>query len=226
LVTIDGPAGVEKSSISRSLAKRVNADFLDTGAMYRAAAAIALERNVAVDDEEAIVALIENADMTFDFQTDPPALLAWGASVMDRLRDADVSRVVSPVSALPRVREVLVRLQRRIGVERARLVSEGRDQGSVVFPQANVKIYLDASATARANRRAEQLRAAGEVVETSAIERAIGERDARDMSRAVGPLIRPADAMYIDSTAMTFDEVVEALFEIVLENAQETGNTA
>ena len=216
LVTIDGPAGTGKSTVARLLAQRLGVDFLDTGAMYRAATALALDAGVPTDDEAAIVKLLEHADLRFDWSADPPDLRASGKSIMHRLRDADVTALVSPVSALPKVREFLVKTQRRIGSEHPKLVSEGRDQGSVVFPEADVKIYLDASPRVRAERRASQLAEQGITSDVRAIETEINLRDKSDMSRAVGPLTCPEDAIRFDTSSIPQDEVVAELHKTVV----------
>ncbi len=215
IVTIDGPAGTGKSSVGRALAIRLGLEFLDTGAMYRAATALAIDRGVLLDDGPGVARLAQAADLHFDWTADPPALLAFLQPYTDRLRDADVSAAVSPVSALPELREVLVRKQRIIGAQHQRLVTEGRDQGSVVFPDADVKMYLDASPRVRAERRAAQLAASGVKVDVDAIERELFERDLRDASRRVGPLRRPDDAIDVDTSGLSFDEVVDTLYRIV-----------
>ncbi|MEO1129725.1 MAG: (d)CMP kinase [Planctomycetota bacterium] len=217
IVTIDGPAGTGKSSVARDLAQRLGLEFLDTGAMYRAATALAIERHVSLRDEQAIVTLLREADLHFNWQTDPPTLMASGASIMDRLRDRDVSAGVSPVSQLAGVRRALVELQRRIGEAHPRLVSEGRDQGSVVFFDADIKFYLDAGQRVRALRRARQLEAMGRDADVDDIEREIADRDHRDASREVGPLIRPDDAITIDTSQLSQDQVVDSLERTVRE---------
>ncbi|HBS28219.1 MAG TPA: (d)CMP kinase [Phycisphaerales bacterium] len=215
IVTIDGPAGTGKSTVARDLARRLGVDFLDTGAMYRAATALALDARADLDDAFAIADLVRAADLTFRWQDDPPTLLARGRSIMHRLRDPDVASAVSPVSALAPVREVLVERQRRIGEVHARLVSEGRDQGSVVFFDADVKVYLDAHIKVRAARRADQLRAAGRPADPIAVEREVRERDERDSTRAVGPLVCPHDAHRLDTSDLSQPQVVDRLAEIV-----------
>ncbi len=217
IVTIDGPAGAGKSSVSRLAAAALGLEFLDTGAMYRAAAALTLDHGVSADDERAVADLVRLADLRFDFGADPPDLLAFGRSIMGRLRAPDVSALVSPISALPALRAVMVDLQRRIGLRHPRLVTEGRDQGSVVFPGAGVKIYLDASPVERARRRAEHRGKSG--ADVASIAREIRERDRRDSTRAVGPLVRPPDAVLLDTSGMTFDEVVNAIVRSVRERA-------
>lgn len=217
IITIDGPAGTGKSSVARQLARRLGLDFLDTGAMYRAAAAIALDWNIPIDRPRELVEAVVKADLRFDWTTDPPTLLAYGASVMRRIRDADVTAVVSPVAGIPELRRLMVEQQRRIAAEHPRLVSEGRDQGSVVFPDADVKFYLDASPEIRAARRAAQLRRGGHPADERTLVHEIMERDRSDSSRADGPLICPEGAERVDTSDMSFDEVVATLERIVRE---------
>lgn len=220
VIAIDGPAGAGKSSVARELARRLALDFLDTGAMYRAAAAITLEAGLDRRDENAVVARLIEADLHFDWTTDPPAMLAWMKPLDGRIRDADVTALVSDIAAMPRVREHMVRKQRIIAQQHPRLVTEGRDQGSIVFPGAFCKFYLDASPAERARRRADQLRAAGRPADEAQLERQIAERDRIDSTRAVGPLVRPHDAVYMDTSDMGFEDVVSALFDAVLERAR------
>lgn len=215
IVTIDGPAGTGKSSVARDLAAELHLEFLDTGAMYRGATALALDRKIDLTDEDAIAELVREADLRFDWKTDPPTLLAGSTSIVHRLRDADVTAHVSPVSGLAAVRRVLVERQRRIGEVHRRLVSEGRDQGSVVFYDAEVKFYLDASARVRAQRRADQLGRAGRPADVNAIERELADRDRRDSTRPVGPLVKPDDAILIDTSSLSQPEVVSTLAQHV-----------
>ncbi len=221
IVTIDGPAGTGKSTVARELAGRLGLEFLDTGAMYRAATALAIDHDVALDDAAAIAELTRRAELRFDWTAPVPELRAFGASIMHRLRSAEVDQAVSPVAQLPEVREVLVGAQRRIGREHPRLVSEGRDQGSVVFPDADVKIYLDADARVRATRRAAQLGHTDDPAMIESIERELVERDDRDSSRAVGPLVCPPDAVRVDTSSLSEPEVIDRLHEIVVERVPE-----
>lgn len=211
IITIDGPAGTGKSTVARALAHRLGLDFLDTGAMYRAAAAIAIDADLDIDTHDRLVAEIERRDLHFDFDTDPPTLLCCGESIMHRLRDEDVTRLVSPIAAIDKLRQEMVKKQRLIGVQHPRLVTEGRDQGSVVFPDADVKFFLYASPRVRAERRANDERRKGIEVDLDAMEKSISERDARDSTRTVAPLTCPADAERIDTSHMSFDQVVDAL---------------
>ena len=212
IVTIDGPAGSGKSTLARQLAGLLGVDFLDTGAMYRGIAAKAIERGVNVVEEPYyVVELARNCPLHFDWATDPPRLYVRNADMTDRLRDRDVTDAVSDVAKLSGVRQVLVENQRRIGAEHPRLVTEGRDQGSIVFPNAQVKFYLDASPIVRANRRAEQLREMGKPVNLEDIRKNIIERDYKDSTRVDGPLICPKDGIRIDTSDMPLEKVLALL---------------
>ena len=221
IITIDGPAGTGKSSVARVLAKRLGLEFLDTGAMYRAAAALAVDRGIAVTDHAGIEAALGTTDLHFDWTTDPPTLYSSGVSVMSRIRDKDITAVVSPIAGIPGLRNQMVRMQRQIAAAHPRLVTEGRDQGSVVFPDADVKVFMFAAPEVRAARRAEQLRAAGVAVDEAALVREIVDRDRSDASRADGPLICPEGADRFDTSTLPFDEVVERLQHLVMERVED-----
>ena len=211
IITIDGPAGTGKSSVARELARRLGLDFLDTGAMYRAAAAIVIDKGIPRRDIDTIVREVASADLHFDWTTDPPASLAWGTTLNGRIRDADVTAEVSAIAGIGRLRELMVRKQRIIAHQHPRLVSEGRDQGSVVFPDADLKFYLDADARVRAARRAAQLLAEGRPTDEHALLRDIEARDLSDSSRVDGPLVCPPDALRIDTSALDLTRVVDRL---------------
>ncbi len=217
IITIDGPAGTGKSTVAHLLARRLGLEFLDTGAMYRAAALIAIERGIDPDDGQALAAAVEEADMHFDWLEDPPRLMLGSREVTSRIRDMDVSSIVSQVAAQPEVRKVLVNKQRAIASRHPRLVSEGRDQGSIVFPSASVRFFLHAHVDVRAKRREQQLAEAGKPVDRQRIVADIRQRDLLDASRMDGPLVRPEGAIDIDTGDRTIEEVVSTMERIVRE---------
>lgn len=211
IVTIDGPAGTGKSTVAHLLAKRLGLEFLDTGAMYRALTLMVVQAGVAPEDRVEVERVVRDADLRFDFEADPPLLLLNGRVVGEAIRSPEVTARVSIVAGHPAVREAMVQSQRTIATIHPRLVTEGRDQGSYVFPDADVKFYLDASVEIRATRRAEQLRRKGERVDVDEIRAAIEARDRNDRSRPIGALVQPDDAILIDTGPLDVAEVVAAL---------------
>ncbi len=215
IITIDGPAGTGKSSVAHRLASRLGLDFLDTGAMYRAAALMAIETGIEPDQGQTLAEAIRDAEMQFDWQSAPPRLMLGDRDISTRIRDLDVSGIVSIVAAQTPVRNVLVERQRQIAAAHPRLVTEGRDQGSVVFPDAAVRFFLDASIEIRAQRRIRQLASAGQSIDEHEIRSDIEARDRLDSSREIAPLIKPEGAIVIDSTNKSLSEVVEEMERIV-----------
>ena len=215
VITIDGPAGTGKSSVALAVADRLDAKLLDTGAMYRAIGLEALRRQTNLADVRELTFVARHARIEFDWSRHPPGVLLNGEPVGHLLRGSDATRAASYVAVVPAIREMLVQQQREIGKKLGSLVTEGRDQGSVVFPNADVKFYLDATPQERARRRVAQLRARGEVVDYNEILSSIVSRDHRDASRTVGPLAIPRDAIVIDTTPLTEDEVVDRIVEEV-----------
>ncbi len=211
VITIDGPAGTGKSTVARRLADRLGLDFLDTGAMYRAATAIIIDENLDLADVDAVVERVASADLHFDWSRDPPVVMAWFRPLDHRIRDDDVTRMVSRVAGYGPLRRHMVRKQQIIAHQHPRLVTEGRDQGSVVFPSAPMKFYLDAAPQIRARRRADQLREMGRDADEARLLREIIERDRSDSERTDGPLVCPADAVRIDTGHMSVEEVVATL---------------
>jgi len=209
VITIDGPAGTGKSSVALAVAERLGFDFLDTGAMYRAIGLAALRREAKLDDPRELAFIARHAKITFDWDKHPPGVFLNGEPVGHLLRGSEATRAASYVAVVPAIREQLVAQQQQIGRERGKLVTEGRDQGTVVFPQAELKFYLDASPQERARRRVAQLRHRGEIVDHQEILNQIVARDHRDASRAVGPLAVPKDAETVDTTSMTQEQVIE-----------------
>jgi CMP/dCMP kinase len=211
IITIDGPAGTGKSTVAAAVAQQLGFDFLDTGAMYRAIGLAALRRDAKLDDPRELAFVAKLARIVFDFSHRPPIVMLNGESVGHLLRAGDATRAASFVAQVPAIREQLVRQQQEIGAQRPNLVTEGRDQGTIVFPQAALKFYLDATPAERARRRANQLRARGEVVDQRELQRQIVDRDARDAHRQVGPLAVPPDAIVIDTTNLSEAQVIEQI---------------
>jgi cytidylate kinase len=206
VVAIDGPAGAGKSTIARALARKLGFTYIDTGAMYRAVALWAMRSNIDLDDALKLETLAREARI--EFEGDSKVVLN-GEDVTAAIRDPEVSKAASKVSTAPGVRKALRDEQRRIGTLHP-VVMEGRDIGTVVFPDADVKIYLDAHPETRAGRRAQEIGA-----EVTHIAREMAERDRRDTTRAEAPLAQAPDAEYIDSTALTLEQVEEAILKIV-----------
>src|SRR5690349_14734290 len=223
VITIDGPAGTGKSTVAQALAQRLGYDFLDTGAMYRAIGLEALRRNANLEDARELAYLARHLKIEFDWAGHPPGVLLNGEPVGHLLRGGEATRAASYVAVVPAIREMLVAQQQRIGAERENLVTEGRDQGTVVFPRAEFKFYLDATPQERARRRAAQLRARGEIVDVNQILNEIVARDTRDKNRAMGPLSIPPDAEVIDTTSLTQQQVVDKMVERV-QAAQRVGD--
>lgn len=215
LVTIDGPAGCGKSSVAGRLARRLGAAVLDTGAMYRAAALLALRCGIAPEEGERIATLLRAHEIRFDWSADPPVILLDGEPVEQEIRSPEVTAAAALVAGQVPVRMAMVAAQRCEASRHPRLVSEGRDQGSVVFPDADVRFFLDAPVETRAQRRARQLVAEGRPADEAAIGVAIRERDRLDRIRSVGPLVRPAGAIEIDTGSLTLEQVVDRLEEEV-----------
>lgn len=211
VVAIDGQASTGKSSVGQKLARRLHAAFLDTGAMYRAVTALCINRGVPTTDDAAVLALAQEARIAFEWTSFPPKLLAFGVSITDQLRSAAVDGQVSVVAAIGPVRQYLVQLQRETTFQRPRLVTEGRDQGTVVFPDAMAKFFLVADPEERARRRCAQNASA----DYDTILKNLIDRDRRDSSRAVGPMAVAPDATVVDTTKMTEEEVVAHLESLV-----------
>lgn len=231
IVAIDGPSGSGKSSVAREVARRCALTYLDTGAMYRSVALACLERGVDIDDADAVAEVARAIAIEFSAGQGAPRVIVDGRDVTAQIRTPEVERAVSPVSANPRVREAMVALQRAAG-EGGDVVAEGRDIGTVVFPGADVKVFLSASPEARARRRAVQRQggnlATGDAVAVSeADERAVLDdlvrRDAYDSAREASPLRAAADAHRIDSSELSFDEVVDAVISLSPELAARAG---
>jgi CMP/dCMP kinase len=214
-VAIDGPMGSGKSTVAREVARRLGFRYVDTGAMYRAVAAAAIRRGVALNDTEGLARLARAVTMEFEPQTDEPVrVLVAGDDVTASLRTIDVNRVVAQVAKVPRVREALGAIQRRLG-ESGRVVMEGRDIGSVILPGARTKVFLTASIDARSRRRQAELAAGGTAMAPDDVRRIIEADDRMATTRETAPLVVAPGAAIIDSTALTVDEVVDQIVRLV-----------
>ena len=215
-IAIDGPAGAGKSTIAKMVSKKLNCIYVDTGAMYRAVALFFIKNGIASDDEKRIAKEIENIQVDIQFEAGDQKVLLNGKDVTEEIRAERVGNWASEISKYTLVREYLVKMQREVATKQD-VVMDGRDIGTVVLPQANVKIYLTASSKVRAMRRYNELTQKGVFCDIHDIEQGIMERDAQDMNREISPLRQVKDAILIDSSNMTIDEVVEKIVSLARE---------
>lgn len=219
VVAIDGPAGAGKSSVSRAVARELGWAYVDTGAMYRVIGVLAADRGLALDDAVALAALCDETEIVFREVGGEPRVYAGGRDLSREIRTAEAGQLASKVSAVPAVRERLVAEQRRLCAG-GRVVMEGRDIGTVVCPDAGLKIYLDASPRERAERRSLELEGRGEPADVDRMEREIRERDERDSGRAHSPL-RPADdAVLVDTTGVALAAVISEIVQLARRRAR------
>ena len=215
-IAIDGPAGAGKSTIAKMLAKELGYVYVDTGAMYRAMAYYFLQQGIDKEDEAAINAAVDGADVTIRYEDGSQKVLLNGADVTGSLRTEQVGNMASSTSVYPAVRVKLVALQQKLA-KTADVIMDGRDIGTCVLPDAQVKIYLTASVETRAKRRYDELVEKGEPADLTKIEEDIKERDYRDMHREMSPLRQADDAVLVDSSEMSIEQVVSAILGIVKE---------
>ena len=207
-VAIDGPAGAGKSTVARRVASALGYTYVDTGAMYRAVAWAVLAGGIAPSDADAVCALAERVEIRLE----PGRVFAGDAEITDRIRTPEISNLTSPISALPCVRTRLAVLQREMG-RRGGVVMEGRDIGTVVLPDAEVKVFLSASLDERVRRRREELGASGIDLSTEQLEADIAARDTRDASRDVAPMVPASDAILLESDGLDVEQVVSRILE-------------
>ncbi len=214
VVAVDGPVGAGKSTVARALAQRLGYRYVDTGAMYRSVAWQAAQQGISLHDKLAVTGVARRLRIEFVPGPGRQRVLVDGEDVTEAIRSPEISEGASIVSAVPGVRKALVALQRHMG-SGGGVVMEGRDIGTVVFPDAEAKIYLDASLDERARRRHEELRMQGSTAGYEEVRHALRERDRRDSTRAHSPLRRAADAVVIDSTGMSVEQVVDEILRRV-----------
>ncbi|MBR7887825.1 (d)CMP kinase [Marinomonas sp. A79] len=212
VITIDGPSGAGKGTVSQLIAEKLGWHILDSGALYRLLALAVAHHGMSADDVDTLKVLAEHLDIQFQ-QTEQGAIdiVLEGEVVTQAIRTEEVGNCASKLAAIPAVREGLL-LRQRAFSQSPGLVADGRDMGTVVFPSAQIKIFLTASAQERAQRRAQQLQQKGETVNLEALIKVIEERDERDANRAIAPLVPAAGALVIDSTELTIEQVVEIIF--------------
>lgn len=219
-IAIDGPAGAGKSTIAKRLAKKLGFIYVDTGAMYRAMAYYFLQHDIDAKDESAIAAACPDVDVTITYENGEQQVLLNGENVNGVIRNEEVGNMASSTSVYPVVREKLVELQRQLA-KSADVIMDGRDIGTCVLSDAQVKIYLTASSATRAKRRFDELTEKGVSCDLAEIEKDIIDRDYRDMHRETSPLCQAEDAVLVDSSEMNIDEVVDAIYQVYLKAEKE-----
>jgi len=215
IITIDGPAGAGKSTVAKHLAKLLNISYLDTGAMYRALTLKALRQGLNLEDEDALANLAQKTKI--DFADDGQGglkILLDGNDVSEDIRSLEVTNNTFYAARAPKVREILVEWQKALGQKHS-IVGEGRDLGTVVFPKATYKFYLDADANERCERRIRELKEQGKVFDEATLRKDLMERDQKDFSRAVGPLKKSSDMIIVDSTGLTVEQTSQKILKII-----------
>jgi len=223
IITIDGPAASGKSTVARRLAEKLDATFLDTGAMYRAVTIAARDAGVDLSDERKLLQVIENSEFGFLPEPGKMRTLVDGIDVTEQIRQPEITASARHIASAPKVRAKLVQMQREFAAGHKKIVTEGRDQGTVAFPDADIKFYLTAALPERARRRQAELRAEGCNQSLEQVRQAIEQRDKSDQSRAVGPLVPAKDAIVIDTTGLTVEQVVGKLLGCVQEKCLKKG---
>jgi len=215
IITIDGPAASGKSTAARLLARKLGASFLDTGAMYRAVTLAAMTTGVDLNDEQKLLEITQTCEFQFSIKSGKMTVRIDKTDVTEQIRSPEVTANARHIAAAPGVREKLIQMQRQFAADRHRIVTEGRDQGTVAFGDADIKFFLTADSTERARRRQAELPDNRDAGSLDQIQKAIEERDKSDESRAVGPLKPAEDAIVVDTTNMNIEQVVEKLADYV-----------
>lgn len=213
-IAIDGPAGAGKSTIAKIVAKKLGFIYVDTGAMYRTMALACYRAGIKAEEEEKVVAKCNEVNITLGYENDTQKVYLDGEDVSELIRQEVIGNMTSAIAVYPPVRKILVAMQQKLAQEKD-VVMDGRDIGTAVLPNADLKIYLTASSRTRAERRYKELTEKGQVCDIDEIESDIKERDFRDMNRDVSPLVQAEDAVLVDSSDMNIDQVVEAIITLV-----------
>jgi CMP/dCMP kinase len=215
LITIDGPAGSGKSTLARMLAARLCAAVLDTGAMYRAVTLVAMQSEANLSDDDRILSILDQTELTFAFSRDRMIVFIGDDDVTETLREPEVTENVKFIASSPRLRARLVEMQREFALPKHKIITEGRDQGTVAFPDAHVKFFLTADIEERSRRRYEELVKAGKTVNMDQTRAAMETRDDSDINREVGPLKPADDAVIIDTTKLSLNQVLGQMLDWV-----------
>ncbi|NTW71294.1 MAG: (d)CMP kinase [Eubacteriaceae bacterium] len=210
-IAVDGPAGAGKSTISKILAGKLKINYLDTGAMYRAATYLTLVKKIALEDSSAIINAVKDCDIDF---IDNEIFLN-GNNVSEQIRSPEVNKAVAVISRIPEIRDIMVAKQKKIA-EKSSVIMDGRDITTIVMPDADYKFYLDAPIDIRAERRFEELKAKGSLVDMEELKGDIAKRDFEDKNRETGPLVVAGDANVIDTSGLSIDEVTERMLNIIV----------
>lgn len=216
VIAVDGPAGSGKGAVTKKLAKKIGFTNLDTGAIYRCVALLVVRQNIEIGEHKEIIPLLDNLEIEFKVKDDKELVFLNGEDVSEEIRTQEVTKIVSPVSSIKEVREKMTILQRKMA-ESKNIIMEGRDIGTCVFPNAEVKIYLDATVEERAKRRYKENIEKGMNVTYEEILESVKTRDHADMTREIAPLKKAEDAIVLDSTNLTIEQVVDKMAEIIKE---------
>jgi cytidylate kinase len=217
IITIDGPAGSGKSTAAKLLAAKIGAAFLDTGAMYRAVTLAAMQNQIDLNNVKALEKLIDSTDFKFEIENNQMTVKINNKDVTEQIRDPKVTENVRFIASQPSLRSRLVKMQRDFANNHQKIVTEGRDQGTVVFPDADYKFFLTAQSLERAKRRAEELTQKGLEVDMAKLHSEIKNRDASDKNRNIGPLAAAEDAIIIDNTNWTSQQTLNEILKIINE---------
>ncbi|MCD6408391.1 (d)CMP kinase [bacterium] len=221
VIAIDGPAGAGKSTVAKIVAEKLGFLYIDTGAMYRALTLKAMKKNIDFGNKEELIKMAENTELKL-YQDAKYRVIMDGEDVSEEIRKEEVSRNTHYVASIFEIREILWKMQRKFR-ENSNIVMEGRDIGSKVFPDAQLKIYLDASVEERAKRRYLQLKEKGEIADIEEIKKEVIERDKKDRNRKIAPLVKLPDAVYLDTTNLTIQEVVEKIINLYHQKLNSSG---
>jgi len=219
IITIDGPAGSGKSTTARLLAEKIGAAFLDTGAMYRAVTVAAMKSQLDLGNVETVEKLIDSADFKFEITNNQMAVKINNKDITEQIRDPKVTENVRFIASQPSLRSRLVKMQQNFAQKYQKIVTEGRDQGTVVFPDADYKFFLTADSAQRTKRRAEELTEKGLKVDLTKLRKEIEIRDTADKNRNTGPLVPAKDAVIIDNTNLTLEQTVNEILKIINKNS-------